>query len=262
MCLNICWGGLLRRKEEIRMKLVKKLVQVIPVVVALLVLAVVSHAMPIKPVSYDMPNGCGKSVGGEYNYWDTYYTGSGEKTTDGAQLTHGLGKLTDGIIATNSWEWTFGGVGYTLQDASGNGPYIGWTWGDPTITFHFADKVNIDNVTFYVDDPGNDIYGNPHRGGVAAPKEFIINGSTHSYTNSSPGSGPLAINIDNLGLVNFNDLTVKINRDLSSKYSFWLFVSEITFDDGLPAPVPEPSTFILFGAGIAGFALLRNRHRK
>jgi hypothetical protein len=252
--------GFCSAKKEILLKYsVRKIIQAVPVLVLLLGIAVIAHAVPIQPVSYDMPNGYGISVGGEYNYWDENYTGSGDKTVDGAPLTGGLGKLTDGIIATKSWEWTdVSGNGQTQQDL-----YVGWTWGDPTISFYFANKVNINNVTFYVDDPGNGNNGNPHRGGVAAPESFTINGTTHTVNNSSPGSGPLAIKISDLGLDPVDVMTVTINRDLSSPYSFWVFVSEITFDDGVPTPVPEPSTFILFGAGIAGFALLRrSRQRK
>jgi hypothetical protein len=243
---------------------IKKMIQVLPMVLALLGSAVITHAVPITPSSYDMPNGYGThTVGGEYNYWDVNYSGSGNKTTDGAPLSGGSGKLTDGVIATESWEWTDTlGVGHTQQNLAGTGPYVGWTWGDPTIIFRFASPVAIDTMTFYVDDPGNDINGNPHRGGVAAPKSITINGITHNVINTSPGSGPLAINLADLGLGSLTDMTVTINRDLSSLYSFWLFVSEVTFDNGVPAPVPEPSTMILFGAGIAGLALLRNRQKK
>ncbi len=242
----------------------RTLIQVASIIIVLLGVAVISHAVQIKPVSYDMPNGSGIARGGLYNYWDVSSTGSGEKTTDGAQLTGVSGKLTDGLIATESWAWT--DADGTFHTSGTLDRYVGWTWGDPTIVFHFTNQVNIDNITFYVDSPSNDKLNNP-QGGVAAPTGFEIGGEhfDSGYDTSKknvPGTGPVEINIDNLGLTMIQDLTVQIDRDTFGGTRFWLFCSEITFDDGQPSPVPEPSTIILFGAGIAGFALLRNRRRK
>jgi hypothetical protein len=267
---------------------IKRFIQVIPIVVALLSGAVISHAIPITPTSYEMPNGYGTgSYYGEYNYWDVIYSGNGAVSGDGPSilknkqgeyLTGGLGKLTDGKIAERSWEWYEpyyeGGVllyNYrTLENFYGTGPYVGWTI-SPTITFHFANPVTLDNITFYVDNPGYDKIStgyykdtiNPH-GAVAAPTGFTIGGTSYSsgVDGNVEGTGPVAINIDDLRLANIRDLTVTINRDIHGDARFWLFVSEITFDDGVPPPVPEPSTLVLLGAGIAGFALLRNRRRQ
>lgn len=243
--------------------LAKKMIQLVAIVIALLAGAVISHATPIMPSSYDMPNGYGQWAGGMYNYWDAGYTGSGDTTKDGAALTGGLGKLTDGIIATESWEWTDAyGIVHTQQNLSGTGPYMGWTWGDPTIIFHFAGLVDIETISFYVDNPKNDIYGHP-RGGVCAPRSFTINGTERSsgVDNTQEGNGPLAISFTDLGLRSVDLLTVTINRDISGTDRFWVFVSEVTFDDQ-SVPVPEPSTLMLIGSGIAGLALLRNRRRK
>lgn len=234
------------------------LCQTVAIALSLLCSVVTANATIILPTSYDMPNGSGVARGGEYNYWDRNYTGSGDRTTDGATLTGGLGKLTDGIIATQSWEWTdASGIGHTQQNFEGTGPYVGWTWGDPTITFHFGNYVNIDTVTFYVDNPGNDIYGNP-RGGVAAPRSITINGFEHATGKPSPGNGPMGISFFDLGLDNVNELVVTLNRD-ESPFSFWVFMSEVTFDDGIN--VPEPGTVLLLGAGLAGIGLFRLRRR-
>jgi len=223
--------------------------------------ATISYAKPVTVSSYDMPNGYGVSVGGEYNYWDAGYTGSGDKNTDGAFLSGGVGKLTDGVVATKSWEYNdASGLAHTDQNLLGTGPYVGWTWGDPTLTFHFADLVNINSITFYVDNPGLDRYGKP-RGGVAAPKGFTIGGHFYAADSPSPGIGPLAITLSDLALDDLKDLTLTINRNLSPD-TFWVFVSEVTFDDGQnPAPVPEPSSFLLMGAGIFGMALWRRRSK-
>lgn len=233
------------------------LLQTLAITIALLAVTAISHAVAIYPTSYDMPNGSGTSRGGEYNYWDANYTGSGNKNVDGDFLSGGLGKLTDGVTADKSWEFPDTSVSPyiygTRENLSGTGPYVGWTWGDPTITFHFG-GADISRVTFYVDDPKD------AHGGVAAPLSFDINSVNHPVTNSG-GIGPLAITFDTLGFTNITDLTVKINRDLSSPELYWAFMSEVTFDDGRPAPVPEPATLVLLGAGIGGLALLRNRRK-
>jgi len=262
-------------KEGIMKFSLSKMVRLVPVLIALLVGAVNAHAVAITPSSYDMPNGYGQgTASGMYNYWDANYTGTGNKTTDGAYLSGGLGKLTDGVVATQSWLQP---DGTSQQNIGGTGPYVGWTNINPTIIFHFASQVTIDNITFYIDNPSVDRFGNP-RGGVAAPLAFTIAGNNFSSgfdssQNKSPFTGPGPINVDNLGLLNVQDIAVTIIRDTfgtgiineagnTDIIRFWLMLSEVTFDDGLPAPVPEPSTMILFGTGLAGLALLRNRRRK
>jgi len=232
--------------------------KVVPVLVALLGGAVTSHAMPIKPVSYNMTNGYGTAVGGEYNYWDGNYNGSvgfntinGNPVKDGGSLTGGLGALTDNIIATRDWE---NGLN-TVENFAGTGPYVGWTWGDPTITFNFASAVKIASMTFYVDNPAL------AHGGVAAPKSFTIgtlgNNLDYLVDTAHLATGPVPISFSGLGLDTQN-VTVTINRNVSDS-SFWVFLSEVTFDDGMPTPVPEPSTLLLFGAGLAGATLLWKR---
>ena len=229
-------------------------VRVVPVFVALLGGAVTSHAMPIKPVSYDMTNGYGTAVGGEYNYWDGSYNGTvgyntinGSPVKDGGTLTGGLGALTDNKIATTDWE---SGLD-TVENLAGTGPYVGWTWGDPTITFKFANTVKINTMTFYVDNPAG------AHGGVAAPKSFTINGFDYLVDTAHLATGPVPISFSGLDLDTQN-VTVTINRNLFPG-SFWVFLSEVTFDDGMPTPVPEPSSLLLFGAGLAAAGLLWKR---
>jgi hypothetical protein len=225
--------------------------RVIPVLVVLLGGAVTSHAIAIKPVSYNMTNGYGTAAGGEYNYWDGNYSGTGNTVLDGSTLTGGLGALTDNTIATRDWEYTQNGIPGTVENFSGTGQYVGWTWGDPTITFNFASAVKIASMTFYVDNPAL------AHGGVSAPKSFTIGGLDYLVDTANLATGSVPISFSNLGLDTQN-LTVTINRNLFPG-SFWVFLSEVTFDDGRPSPVPEPSSLLLFGVGLAGAALLRKR---
>ena len=232
--------------------------RVIPVLVVLLGGAVTSHAIAIKPVSYNMTNGYGTAVAGEYNYWDGNYSGTvgtntinGNTVLDGGILTGGLGALTDNTIATKDWEYTENGVPGTVENFAGTGQYVGWTWGDPTITFNFASAVKIASMTFYVDNPAL------AHGGVAAPKSFTIGGFDYLVDTANLATGPVPISFSGLDLDTQN-LTVTINRNLFPG-SFWVFLSEVTFDDGTPTPVPEPSSLFLFGAGLAGAALLWKR---
>ena len=98
----------------------------------------VAVAAPLTVSSYDMPNGDGQAHGGSYNYWDATYSGSGNPTQDGSLLSGGTGKLTDGVIATQDW--------YAVSNNAGTGQYVGWVSSNPTITFHFASSVTVNEV--------------------------------------------------------------------------------------------------------------------
>jgi len=55
-----------------------------------------------------------------------------------------------------------------------------------------------------------------------------------------------------------------IGKIMSMSFSLFL-INSVAFADALPPPttvVPEPSTFLLFGAGVAGVALLSKIKRK
>src|SRR5438045_3640992 len=90
-----------------------------------------SAGIVVLPVSsYDMPNGYGTHVQGDFNYWDATYSGAGNKTTDGAPLSGGKGALTNGVISTQRFDF--------VSDQLGTGQYVGWKYLDPLIAFHLT----------------------------------------------------------------------------------------------------------------------------
>ncbi len=144
----------------------------------------VANAAAISPISYDMLNGNGQAIGGSFNYWDKNYTGSGNTTQDNAPLSGGLGDLTDGVIATDNW--------LNVENVAGEGPYVGWLSLDPTITFNFANIVNIDSVTIYVDD-----YNGVGAGNVRVPHSVNLSMGGASFSSGTlvdpPSSAPTSL---------------------------------------------------------------------
>jgi len=209
--------------------------------IMLLLVAASALALPITPVSYDMKNGTSSS----YTYWDDSYNGSGNKTTNYAQLIGGLGELTDGVIATEHFT--------TTEAPAGPGPYVGWSI-NPTITFHFASDVNLYALTLYLDDL--------NKSKVYLPGSATLDMGGTKFTcpvfDDPAIVTPTSVTFSNLNF--YGDiLTLTLNR--KNNYGS-IFLSEVTFDDGTvaslqstaAAPVPEPGTLLLLGAGLAGLA--------
>lgn len=204
---------------------------------ALVMAAAPAFATSIAPVSYDMINGGGQASGGSYNYWDRNYSGLGSTTTDGAYLSGGLGKLTDGIVATGRWDVT--------ANVAGTGDYVGWRDGaqtDPLITFHFTGAPTISSISIQLDNTGY--------GGVYGPEDIYVDGVAQSFTNPS-GIG--TITLSGLSLTG-NTHTLQLNQSAG-----WVFVSEISFDGRAGAAVPEPANWamMLIGFGAVGAGLRR-----
>lgn len=210
--------------------------------VATFVFAPFVGAAQLPVASYDMNNGDGTASGGNYNYWDLNYSGSGATNVDNAPLSGGVGDLTDGIIATDNW--------LNVEVAAGTGPYVGWrvdATPQPTVTFHLASPAQIDSVTVYVDDSNNN-------GGVLPPASVDIGPAGGPYTNFTtpdpPGSAPTSYTFSNLGLSG-SSVELRFNY-LSS----WVFVSEVTIDG---IAVPEPVSTCLGAIGFAALSIRRQR---
>lgn len=177
--------------------------------------------------SYDMLNG----ETGSFTYWDDSYNGSGNTTQSGSQLSGGLGDLTDGVIATQNWNFT-------------PGPYVGWNTITPVITFHFDGVVDLSSVSLFLDDSNG-------AGGVAPPSlvRLVMGGVSIDRPIADPPSGaPFVFTADQLGLTG-DTLDVTLFDGAGS----WVFLSEVKFN----GTVPTPGALASFG--IAGLALGRRR---
>jgi len=177
----------------------------------------VAHAAPVAVASYDAPNGSGQASGGNFNYWDLAYSGSGATTTDGAPLAGGTGDLTDGVIATQSW--------FAVENAAGTGPYVGYADADPTITFRFAAPTSFATATFHFDVA--------NFGGVVPPTAIDV-GLLAFALPAFVGDAPRSFTADLSSLAPTDTLAVTFHRG-----DRWVFVSEVQFT---AAPVPEPSS--------------------
>jgi hypothetical protein len=200
-------------------------------------------AAPIAPTSYNMPNGDGQASGGTFNYWDANYNGAGSVTTDGAPLSGGLGKLTDGLVSTQPW--------YLVSNNAGTGEYVGWiitTTPNPVITFNFAGSLLINTITIQMD--------NTQVGGVFAPVNILIDGISHSFSAPTPGSVG-SVSFAALGLLGSSH-TIEFDQTINTP---WTFVSEISFDGVAAVPEPETYAMLLAGLGLLDFVARRRKQK-
>lgn len=181
----------------------------------------------ISPISYDMLNG----GTGQYSYWDESYNGSGNNAMDYAQLSGGLGDLTDGVRANQNWFST-------------PALYVGWLDRNPTITFNFDGNVLIETVTLYLDDADG-------VGSVEAPESITLGGLGTFNVPEPAGIAPFAFTISGLS---FSGSSLDITLNAKNR---WVMLSEVAFADS--SAVPEPSSFCLGFLGVAGVGFVRFR---
>jgi hypothetical protein len=188
-----------------------------------------------------MPNGDGQASGGSFNYWDRNYSGSGATTIDGAPLSGGLGKLTDGVVSTSLW--------FNVSNNAGTGEYVGWlapVTPNPVLSFAFTTGTLIDSITIQMD--------NSNIGGVFAPLAILIDGVSEPFTPPADGTVGSVV-VSGLGLSGSSH-TVQFIQDPGT----WTFISEVSFD-GVPGNgVPEPGSLAV--AGLALALLARGRTRR
>jgi len=249
-----------------------------------------AEAITVNPNSYDMLNG----NLGRYRYYDELYTGigaTGDPNTQASPLAGGLGKLTDGYIATNRFDLNERFNIDPLVDGA-YGQYVGWRAYDsefavetPTITFHFDPGTIINTVTIWVDDA--DGVGN-----VDQPDSVTINGDTFAFIDPTPtpdAGNPEMCKDDNCVAKDFAFINTMpfsnafegewTGTELTLEFAYlgeWIMLSEIQFGytpPPAPAPTPtveptptptttaiaEPGTLAMFGLGLAGLGFARRR---
>ena len=192
------------------------------------------HAATIQPITYNMIDG----GSGVFNYQDDTYSGTRDAS---GFLNGGTGELTDDIIAPARWNVT-------------PGPYVGWRFISPEITFNFAPLSNFANATFRFDDAGG--LGNVFRPDSLS---FDFGGGFVAGTPTITTQGHLAVFSYDFTGVSASSFTVRIDSAQE-----WFMLTEVDFD-GTLAPVvggiPEPATWALLigGFGAVGVAARRRR---
>ncbi|HNQ22605.1 MAG TPA: C25 family cysteine peptidase [Phycisphaerae bacterium] len=153
------------------------------------------------PAAYDMLNGC--AVG----FLDEGYNGDGDPGVPLALLRNGVGKLTDGIRAT--------------QHANNTpAPYVGWNTINPTITIHFGQPVWLGAVLVSVDGSGGfEAVFPPH------DATLVMGGVTRQFniTEPPPGNKPFTVSFTNLDLT--GDTLELTLADYHA--GLWIMLSEI-----------------------------------
>lgn len=203
-------------------------------------------AATLSPTSYDLSNGNGVSTGGQFNYWDKSYTGSGNTALDNAPLTGGLGDLTNGVVASDNW--------FNVESAAGTGPYVGWNrtnLPNASVLFHFAGTVDIDTISIHADDSAG-------AGGVSLPTavsfEWLGGSLQRAVTDPAPSSSaPSWLVFGNLGITGASSVRVSFSYG-----NEWVFVDEVKF----AGAVPEPAAWAQLAAGlllIGGVAARKRR---
>lgn len=164
-------------------------------------------AAPILPVSYTATPGEGQAQGGSLNYFDDTNA-----------------QLIDGDLGANNWN---------ANDAY---EWVGWKVAEPSLTFHFAGMVAVNEVRIGFnrnDDSGIYLPSSINIGGdvFAIAANGISDNSRGFLTFTGDWTGP--------------SLSIEISDGDAGR---WIFVDEVKFDGvgNEAAAVPEPATGMLF----------------
>ncbi|PIL12443.1 hypothetical protein P775_28485 [Puniceibacterium antarcticum] len=201
---------------------------------SLLFAGTMGHAATVKPVAYDM-----SSVGITAYYQDDSYTGVVVNNGVQSSYSGGVGELTDGFAAPNTYS-------YYENAPNPGGPYVAWRdLENIVIGFDFAGPTDFNAATFYFDDKDGEA-------GVVQPKALSINGIGASIPVNS-GSTPFSFTLDLQGLAPTARLLVMITTG-----GEWTHLSEVAFD-ATPAVVPVPASIGLLAGALALLSARRRR---
>jgi len=196
--------------------------------------------------TYSMPNG----DNGTYVYLDTTYTPcpANSCTTIGAQLSGGLGRLTNGVIPTTDWNVNGNAAGW-----------IDWAIGapnntDPTVTFTFAHNSTINSVSIVFDNSLG-------YGGILPPASVTIDGANYAITASSI-EGPETVTISGLDLTG-SDATVQFFQDTAEpSVGESMMIGQVSFNGTASvSAAPEPGSVFLIGGGLLAALIALNLRR-
>lgn len=164
-----------------------------------------------------------------FNQGPGYYDDTGNQLTNGV-----LADMSGGLTLASSYE------------------FVGWDGGVPSITFNFAAAVTLNQVSLS--------FANWTSAAVYVPEQVKIGGNTFSLDpNSYVGNNHPAFTFS--GNWTGDSLTV----DLLSSHSRWIFVDEVTFQEGRgtgPSVPDRAATLPLLGASLLALAGLRRRRAR
>ena len=176
-----------------------------------------------------------------------FSTGYGYSTGPSGSYPDSGGELTNGITYSLAW----GGAGSV--NAGDVVQLVGWQNTNTTITFTFAEPVNIGSVSIYFADSNG-------AAGVGMPGSVTLSdGGSFSQTfpvADPAGGGSTVESVFGGFSVSTSTLRVSFVRGYE-----WTMISEVQFFS--PAPVPESSSFgFVAGLVALGGALARRRRRR
>ena len=190
--------------------------------------ASVAQAAPIVPLSYTATAGEGQAQGGTFNYFD-----------DTSR------QLIDGVRGVNDW---------TANLGNGNAyEWVGWRVANPSFTFNFGSVVSISSMTIGLNrTEGAGIF--TAITGSAGSNPIMIPGNTFTDGTRSDllfiFANPVVGSTFQLSLTDGNT-------------GRWIFIDEITFDDGRPTSViPLPGTFALMFPALALIGVFARRREQ